>query len=179
MIAQFEQLGNIVEAQWEKAGRTESSFAEIATTALADSRVLTTIEPRDIVTWLMKGHDVPGQNASDFGQPPINVYVSNGFYIQVLFWLDSTTAIHEHSFSGAFGVLSGSSVQSTYSFETEQAPSERLIVGHTRFLSSELLYRGVPARPDTRERPFAHRRKLKIASWNYSLKCHWRRPRTR
>jgi len=142
VIAQFEQLGNIVEAQWEKAGRTESSFAEIATTALADSRVLTTIEPRDIVTWLMKGHDVPGQNASDFGQPPINVYVSNGFYIQVLFWLDSTTAIHEHSFSGAFGVLSGSSVQSTYSFETQQAPSERLIVGHTRFLSSELLYRG-------------------------------------
>ena len=142
MIAQFDQLGKVVDAQWDKAGRTESSFAEIATTALTDSRVLTTIEPRDIAIWLTKGHDVPGQNASDFGQPPVNVYVGNGFYVQVLFWLDSTTAIHEHSFSGAFGVLSGSSVQSTYAFQTQQVASERLIVGHTRFLSSELLYRG-------------------------------------
>lgn len=142
MIAQFEQLGNTVGTLWEKAGRTQSSFAEIATSALADSHVLTTIEPKEIVNWLIKGTNLPGQNASDFGQPPINVYVGDGFHIQVLFWLDSTTAIHEHAFSGAFGVLAGSSVQSTYTFETQQAVSDRLIVGNTRFVASELLYRG-------------------------------------
>ncbi len=142
MIAQFEQLGNTVETLWEKAGRTPGSFAEIATTALADSRVLNTIEPKDIVNWLIQGNNVPGQDASDFGQPPVNVYVGDGFYIQVLFWLDSTTAIHEHSFSGAFGVLSGSSVQSTYTFDAQQVASERLIVGNTRFVAAELLYRG-------------------------------------
>ena len=142
VIAQFEQLGNTVATLWEKAGSTPDSFAEIATTALANSRVLTIIEPKDIVTWLINGNNVPGQNASDFGQPPVNVYVGNGFYIQVLFWLDSTTAIHEHAFSGAFGVLAGSSVQSTYTFDTQQVASDRLIVGHTRFVTSELLYRG-------------------------------------
>src|SRR5205807_1953880 len=59
-----------------------------------------------------------------------------------LFWMDGTTAIHEHAFTGAFGVLHGSSVQSTYSFTPEKAASQRLVVGQTQFLTSELLNRG-------------------------------------
>ncbi len=142
MLKQFEELGNAVDRLWNQQGRKEDAFSEIATKALVASQVLTTVDPDEIITWLMNSNEIPNQDATDFGQPPINVYVGDGFYIQALFWIDSTTAIHEHSFSGAFGVLHGSSVHSTYSFTPKKVASERLIIGQTEFISAELLNRG-------------------------------------
>jgi hypothetical protein len=142
LLKPFEDLGNRVAREWAQAVHSEDKFAEIATTALLESGVLTKMEPHEIVSWLVKSQQIPRQSDKDFGQPPINVYVGEGFFIQALFWVDGTTSIHEHGFVGAFGVLCGSSVESTYSFTTEKVVSERLVVGHTRFLSSELLGRG-------------------------------------
>lgn len=140
----FEELGNAVDKAWEQAGRREEDFAEIATRALTESNVLTTVEPDDIISWLLNsGADqLPEQQPDEFGQPPVNLYVGKGFYIQALFWLDSTTAIHEHSFAGAFGVLHGSSVHSTYDFTAMKEVSPRLIVGQVEYQSSELLHKG-------------------------------------
>lgn len=142
MLGPFAKLGNTIAQAWEKAGRDNDAFVDIATNALVHSQVLSTVEPGNIAHWLMSSQEVPEQYTTEFGQPPINVFVGDGFYIQVLFWLDGTTAIHEHSFAGAFGVLSGSSVQSTYSFEPQLTASPRLLIGRTTFLSSELLHRG-------------------------------------
>jgi hypothetical protein len=142
MLKAFEQLGTAVEAAWEKNGRNENDFSRIATEALTQSGVLASVNPEEIIAWLMNSNEVPNQDATDFGQPPINVYTGKGFYIQALFWIDSTTAIHEHSFTGAFGVLYGSSVHSTYNFTAEKTVSRRLVIGRTDFLSAELLQRG-------------------------------------
>jgi hypothetical protein len=142
VLKAFEQLGAAVEAAWEKNGRNETAFSQVATEALAESGILTSVDPEEIIAWLMNSNEIPNQDATDFGQPPINIYVGNGFYIQALFWIDSTTAIHEHSFTGAFGVLYGSSVHSTYSFTADKVASKRLVIGRTNFLSSELLQRG-------------------------------------
>lgn len=142
MLKAFEQLGNELEAAWKNHGRTEAAFSQIATEVLTKSEVLTRVNPEEIITWIMNANEIPSQDATDFGQPPINLYVGDGFYIQALFWIDSTTAIHEHSFTGAFGVLYGSSVHSTYSFTAEKAASKRLVIGRTDFLCSELLQRG-------------------------------------
>jgi hypothetical protein len=142
VLKPFEELGNAVEKTWEKRGRNEDVFSDVATEALTESGVLTGVGADEIIAWLMNSDQIPRQDATDFGQPAVNVYLGNGFYIHALFWIDSTTAIHEHSFSGAFGVLHGSSVHSTYSFTPRIVASERLVVGHTEFLSSELLERG-------------------------------------
>jgi hypothetical protein len=100
------------------------------------------IDPDQIIDWLGRTQKLPAQYTKEFGQPPINVYVAEDFYIQVLFWLDATTAIHEHSFAGAFGVLKGSSLHSRYEFTPRKELATGLRLGDVKFLSSELLQQG-------------------------------------
>lgn len=142
MLASFQELGDSVASKWEHAGRTEAAFIEIATNALCESRLFTTIGPGDIASWLFNAKQLPPQDLHDFGQPPVILYQGDGFYIQALFWIDATTAIHEHSFVGAFGVLHGASVHSTYQFTPAKAYSNRLVAGTVKFCGSELLSRG-------------------------------------
>lgn len=141
-MTSFEKLGTQVAARWKEQGGRIESFAEIATQSLRESGVLSTVSIGEIAEWLASSRDIPKQEAKEFGQPPINVYVGENFHIQVLFWLDGTTAIHEHSFAGAFGVLHGSSVHSRYRFELQRELAKELLIGNVRFVSSELLQKG-------------------------------------
>jgi hypothetical protein len=141
MLAPFQELGDSVANKWEHAGRTESAFVEIATNALCDSRLLA-MQAGDIASWLLSAKQLPPQHIYDFGQPPVILYQGDGFYIQALFWIDGTTAIHEHAFVGAFAVLHGASVHSTYQFTPVKAYSNRLVAGSLKFCGSELLSRG-------------------------------------
>lgn len=142
MLKPFKQLGDKVAREWAKAGNSDEAFVDIAVDHLAKSEVLTEVEPQEIVSWLMTSKDVPEQGDKDFGQPPMIVYAGDDFFIQAIFWVDGTTSIHEHGFVGAFGVLHGSSVESTYTFSTQKVMSNRFSIGQTHFVSSELLKRG-------------------------------------
>lgn len=142
MTQAFQDLGATIDARWQREGRREDAFVEIATTELADSKVLTSVEPGEIAVWLMRSDGLPEQKVSNFGQPPVTMYKAEDFYIEALYWLDSTTSVHEHAFTGAFGVLHGSSIQTTYAFKPEKIASDRVVVGEASFLKSELLSRG-------------------------------------
>jgi hypothetical protein len=141
MMKAFQDLGQMTEATWSRLGGHEEAFPEAATLALGESGVLNQVDVSSIVDWFA-GNDVPEQYANEFGQPPINVYVADKFYIHVLFWLDATTAVHAHGFTGAFGVLAGSSVHSQYQFDVDQPLAKELQLGHVRYISSELLKKG-------------------------------------
>lgn len=69
------------------------------------------------------------------------MYRARDFYIDVLLWLDGTPSIHEHSFSGAFRVLDGSSVHVPHRFHVQEAVS-RLMFGDLRVEGGEVLRRG-------------------------------------
>ncbi len=142
MLRPFDDLGDTVTRIWEENDYDEEAFADVATKALIESRILETVDPADVVDWLVSSPRIPEQKYREFGQPPINMYLGKNFLIEVLFWLDSTTAIHQHAFAGAFGVLAGSSVHSHYQFELMQSVSEQLMLGEVNFMSSELLKRG-------------------------------------
>jgi hypothetical protein len=75
-------------------------------------------------------------------------YRHGRFYIEVLYWMHSTTTIHEHAFSGAFALLHGSSVQTTYAFEEHERVNPGLRIGHLVPLQVDLLSAGdvVPIR---------------------------------
>jgi hypothetical protein len=64
------------------------------------------------------------------------------FYIEALFWLSGTTDIHEHAFSGAFAVLSGSSVHSHWRFIPERTINSRMLCGRMDRVSTEILRPG-------------------------------------
>ncbi|MGH7268811.1 MAG: hypothetical protein ACREJ3_00130, partial [Polyangiaceae bacterium] len=77
------------------------------------------------------------------------------FYIDVLFWVDGTTAIHQHGFSGAFHVMAGASLQSTYRFAQRRRYSEHLMTGDLDLLGVELLTKG-DVRPIASGRALVH-----------------------
>jgi hypothetical protein len=142
MMQSFQDLGSLIAARWIECGSRIEAFTEVATCALRESDVFTTVDIKAIADWLATSNKVPQQRARDFGQPQIDVYVGEGFCVQVLFWLQGTTAIHEHSFAGAFGVLEGSSLHSQYRFELQREFSKEFLLGNVRFVSSELLRKG-------------------------------------
>ncbi len=55
-----------------------------------------------------------------FGQPAITVHHGQGFVIDVYFWINCLSAIHNHPFCGAFTLLSGHSLHSVWRY-TERA----------------------------------------------------------
>jgi hypothetical protein len=138
----FHSLGESIDRTWSKENRRKEAFAEIAFESLKDSAILANFDRHDLIHWVFRSFTLPEQYDLDFGQPPINVYVSPDFYIHVLFWLDATTSIHEHGFSGAFGVLEGSSVLSAYTFQPVHKLCDALHLGNLDFTGSEVLRKG-------------------------------------
>src|SRR5262245_25605877 len=120
----FQNLGDKIEKRFREANFNESRFTEIATEALEAMPPSKTVDPTDVIDWVLSASTLPNQFdlRSSFGQPPITVYARDRFHIDVLFWLDSTTSIHSHGFGGAFHVLAGSSIHTTWSWK----PRERL-----------------------------------------------------
>src|SRR5437868_14516103 len=107
----FHELGMRIEQRWRKANCNELALAEIAEQELREAALHERVDYLDVVRWLHRCPNLPRQfnMEATFGQPPITVFSAENFYIDVLNWLDGTTAIHRHSFSGASQVLHGSS----------------------------------------------------------------------
>ena len=60
-------------------------------------------------------------------------------FIDVYYWLDGVTSIHQHSFTGAFQVLLGSSIHSRYSFREDKVINEHFSVGQLALEEVQLL----------------------------------------
>ena len=56
--------------------------------------------------------------------------------------MDATASIHQHAFSGAFRVVTGSSLHSEYEFVEQARVSQLLLLGEVRTQRLEALTRG-------------------------------------
>jgi hypothetical protein len=146
----FQDLGSLVERRWRDQNYDDEVFPELALGALAEADPSKHVDPWDIIRWLNKTAHLPEQRDVDgnFGNPPITLYNGPRFYIDVYYWLDGTTTIHQHSFCGAFQVLLGSSLLSQYIFEENRRINDYLRAGQISLRSVELLGEG-----DVREIP--------------------------
>lgn len=138
----FTELGQAIETRWQAARYETQAFSAIAQTVLAEQAVTERISHEELIDWAMRNTLWPAQSGSRFGQPPLNVFIGSKFYIEVLTWVESTTSVHQHNFSGAFQVLQGSSMHSRYRFDCDTRIDNRLLLGKTQFLQAELLTRG-------------------------------------
>lgn len=140
----FRELGDRIEKQWLARGYDEEIFPHLAQEALAAACPHLEIGAADIVDAIFQ----PSQpflqpNGSElFGEPPVTLYQAPRFYIEALFWFSSTTAIHEHSFSGAFAVLAGSSVHSHWRFTQQGCVNSRMLHGRLEPEKTEILRPG-------------------------------------
>lgn len=140
----FQDLGALVEQRWRDQNYDDEVFPEIAVEALAEVDPSKHVDPWDIIRWLNKTAQLPEQRDVDgtFGNPPITLFNGPRFYIDVYYWLDGTTTIHQHSFCGAFQVLLGSSLLSRYRFEEKRRINDHLMAGQIILNSVELLEQG-------------------------------------
>ena len=144
----FHELGSLVEQSWRDEDYCEEVFPELAEQAMTKLIPYGQVDPWEIIRWVNTTTQLPEQQdvAGRFGNPPITLFNGPRFYIDVYYWLDGSTSIHQHAFCGAFHVLLGSSLHSKYSFDEKQKINAHFSVGRIRLNSVELLKEG-----DTRQ----------------------------
>lgn len=138
----FTELGQTVLTRWKDANFSLPEFPRIATSALQKRPPAKHVDLSKLARSFLLDDGQPFQSQSGFGQPELIVYDNPRFYIQILFWLEGTTDIHQHMFSGAFHVLQGSSIHSRFSFDHAQSISAHLRVGDLRMTGTQLLETG-------------------------------------
>jgi hypothetical protein len=140
----FAELGSVIERRWRDQNYDETVFPLIAERALAENPPSENVDAWDIIRWLFATTEIPSQQdvPGKFGDPPITLYSGPRFHVDVYFWLDGTTSIHQHAFCGAFHVLAGSSIHSQYSFHPQQFLNEHFAVGEIKLEKVELLEQG-------------------------------------
>lgn len=137
----FDKLGAEIEEVWRGLNYNEEIFPELAAAALARADLPSKLSAWEVIEWTLQQSELPPQKDPTglFGNPPITLYVAPRFYIDVYFWLDGTTQIHQHGFCGAFQVLLGSSIHSWYEFDRIESVNAFLETGEMRLKVCELL----------------------------------------
>jgi hypothetical protein len=143
-IPGIDRLGRELDEKWRAADYSSDAFPELAERALRDADLPAQISTKEIVKSVLGGVAVPTQEdlPGKFGQPPVTLYRASRFYIDALFWIDGTTTIHQHRFSGAFQVVVGSSIETLFGFETERTFDGHFALGTLQVSSANLLSRG-------------------------------------
>jgi hypothetical protein len=140
----FKDLGAAVEHRWRDRDYSDEVFPAIAEEVLTENDLGGKLDPWDVIRWLNDTTELPEQPdiQGAFGQPPITVFSGHRFYIDVYYWLDGTTTIHQHAFCGAFQVLQGSSILSQYDFIEKRRINPHFLTGDIKLRSVELLRLG-------------------------------------
>lgn len=151
----FEKLGRTVLDRWRQQNFSLEVFPELAQIAIDEAPPSDNVDVEEMICEFLTNDDQPLQGQSGFGQPELVAFNDPRFYIQILFWMEGTTEIHQHEFSGAFHVMHGSSVHSEFEFEGAQSVTPHLRVGDLRTKKIELLETGRTA-PITSGRKCIH-----------------------
>ncbi len=139
----FTELGRTVRDRWKQENFSLTRFPGIAQAALEARPPADHVELSALIRDFLLEDEQPFQTTSGFGQPELVVYDDPRFYIQILFWLEGTTDIHQHEFSGAFHVLAGSSLHSRFVFDDPVPITPHLRTGNLRLTDTRLLETGV------------------------------------
>ena len=142
MDAFFKELGRSVLDRWKRVNFSLAKFSGIARAALEERPPAEHVDLAVFMREFLLNDEQPLQTHSGFGQPELVAYEHPRFYIQILFWLDGTTAIHQHEFSGAFHVMHGSSIHADFEFVNAQSVTSHCRVGDVRMKKIELLETG-------------------------------------
>lgn len=157
--AYFDRLGAALERRWAAVGRDEEAFPDIAHDILCadppadsfdkDAFAREQLDP----TLPARPHFAP---LGAFGQPSFTVFSGDGFLIDVYFWTNSLSAIHNHPFCGVFTVLDGHSVHAVYEFDERERVGPRVRLGQLTQTSVTQVSPGHVGRFSLAEHPLVH-----------------------
>ncbi len=155
----FARLGRVIDRRWSAAHRDEEALAHIAAEALVEMPPRDAFDPFTLArAFLEPGRPAPRQLAHTgaFGQPAITVHHGQGFVIDVYFWTNCRSAIHNHPFCGAFTLLSGYSLHSVWRYEERARFGPRASLGELTHAGVDLLDAGAIVPFSLRDRPLIH-----------------------
>ncbi|MGY8640091.1 MAG: hypothetical protein ACKVJU_03230 [Verrucomicrobiales bacterium] len=138
----FDKLGRTVLERWQQQNFSLEAFPELARLAIEEAPPSENVDLEETIHEFLSNDDQPFQSQSGFGQPELVAFNHPRFYIQILFWLDGTTDIHQHEFSGAFHVMQGSSIHTEFVFAGAQSVTPHLRIGDLQMKEIELLETG-------------------------------------
>ncbi|HJL14507.1 MAG TPA: hypothetical protein RMH99_02555 [Sandaracinaceae bacterium LLY-WYZ-13_1] len=141
----FERLGAAIEDAWVAADREEERFGAIARDVLATMPPLEHFDRGALIRHHLDPHRPARRELTPlgaFGQPAITVYYGRGFVVDVYFWVESLSAIHNHPFCGLFTLLEGFSVHSVYAFDEQESVGARTRIGTLRQTELDLVRPG-------------------------------------
>ena len=142
MNSYFEKLGRTVLERWRQQNFSLEAFPELARIAIDEAPPSENVDIEEMIHEFLVNDEQPFQSQSGFGQPELVAFNDTRFYIQILFWMEGTTEIHQHEFSGAFHVMQGSSVHSEFDFVDARAVTPHIRIGELRMKQIELLETG-------------------------------------
>lgn len=142
MNSYFEKLGRTVLERWRKQNFSLEAFPELARIAIDEAPPSKNVGLEEMIHEFLVNDEQPFQSQSGFGQPELVAFNDPRFYIQILFWMEGTTEIHQHEFSGAFHVMQGSSVHSEFDFVGARSVTPHIRIGDLRMKQIELLESG-------------------------------------
>lgn len=138
----FEELGQTVLERWRERNFSLEVFPELTRIAIDENPPSENVDIDEMIHEFLFNDAQPFQGESGFGQPELIAFNDPRFYIQILFWLEGTTEIHQHEFSGAFHVMQGSSVHSEFDFVNARSVTPHIRIGDLRVKRIELLETG-------------------------------------
>lgn len=142
MNSYFEKLGRTVLERWREQNFSLEVFPELTRLAIDEAPPSENVDIEEMIHEFLFNDEQPFQSESSFGQPELIAFNDPRFYIQILFWLEGTTEIHQHEFSGAFHVMQGSSVHSEFDFVGARSITPHIRTGDLRVKRIELLETG-------------------------------------
>jgi hypothetical protein len=144
VIPYFDELGRRLHETWRAKRFDHEAFTDLAVSAMVENPAHATTSFVDVLRLLGSDTTLPLQMPGSFGEPPVTLFRTERFYIEALFWLDGTTAIHQHGFSGAFQLLEGSSLHCAYDFAADPGArlNANLLGGALALRHAEVLARG-------------------------------------
>ncbi len=152
ILKKLRQAAVEADCAWRQHDYDDGSFAGIAENALGHLLPYFSDDAaKELMRSLVVGFPFPQQfdPKSEFGEPAITVARTDRLLLDVYAWLDGAPNIHQHGFDGAFAVLSGSSLHTTFAFKERERCSQHLQFGSLETIGSELLRRGDVRRIDS------------------------------
>jgi hypothetical protein len=114
-------------------------------TALSENTYLQDFDAGACLSWAVGpgASDLPTQTWHfDFGQPAVTVIRNDDFRIDLLYWLENATAIHDHITCGAFAAVLGDRLHGIYDFNDQQDLDEHVQTGILRRTDFGLMREG-------------------------------------
>jgi hypothetical protein len=154
-LSRIQMLGVTLASTIDSQRVDASAFSHRAEALLLDAAPIVAPAMLDVADYLVTDAAVRQENHA-FSDIPLMAYRHPQFCIEILHWLHATTSIHEHSFSGAFMVLAGSSLHTRYSIALRHRFDDDLAAVDATASGSERLHKGSVRRIDRGHEGLVH-----------------------